>query len=333
MQYIAGLEASGVNVIVMPFFDDQYLKDFYRGKKGKVGLIHYFLRRLSVLKKNTQVDLIWVEKEALPWIPWCIERYAFPRGIPIISDYDDAVFHRYDKSSSAAVRYVLGNKIAKVMKYSTLVVVGNRYLRDYASFSGAENIEVIPTVVDLNAYEVAGREEVARTLRVGWIGTPHTWLELARPTHALLMETLRKSDAIFSAVGASMDASRDGSLEIIPWSEGKEVELIQQMTIGLMPLPETPWARGKCGYKLIQYMACGIPVVASPVGANKDIVDHGVNGFLASTDEEWVDAVGTLLADEKLRREMGAAGRRKVEKHYSLQAWTPKLLAFVKSLQ
>ena len=97
------------------------------------------------------------------------------------------------------------------------------------------------------------------------------------------------------------------------------------MSIGIMPLDDTPWARGKCGYKLIQYMACGIPVIASPVGVNADIVEHGVNGFLANTQAEWREAIRALLGDADLRRQMGAAGRKKVEQHYSLQIWGPRV--------
>jgi glycosyltransferase involved in cell wall biosynthesis len=116
-----------------------------------------------------------------------------------------------------------------------------------------------------------------------------------------------------------------GSLEILPWTEDSEVSLIQSMDIGLMPLPETPWTRGKCAYKLIQYMACGLPVVASPVGVNCEVVEHGVNGFLAATNEEWRSAVETLMSDADLRRRMGNAGRKKVEESYSLQVWGPRV--------
>jgi len=104
------------------------------------------------------------------------------------------------------------------------------------------------------------------------------------------------------------------------------------MDIGIMPLPDSPWARGKCGYKLIQYMACGLPVVASPVGVNRQIVEHGVNGFLAETDDEWREALATLVADPDLRRRMGAAGRKKVEADYSLQVYGPKVAAMLRDV-
>jgi hypothetical protein len=114
--------------------------------------------------------------------------------------------------------------------------------------------------------------------------------------------------------------------------EETEVSAIQSMDIGVMPLTDTPWARGKCGYKLIQYMACGLPVIASPVGVNKDIVEHGVNGFLAETDKEWCSAIETLLSDSELRRRMGAAGRKKVEESYSLQVWGPRVAQMLRGV-
>ena len=129
-----------------------------------------------------------------------------------------------------------------------------------------------------------------------------------------------------------MQPATSGTLEILPWTEETEVSLIQSMDIGVMPLHNTDWARGKCGYKLIQYMACGLPVVASPVGVNKDIVEHGVNGLLAETDAEWRSAIKTLLADAELRRRMGAAGCRKVEEYYSLQIWGPRVAQMLRGV-
>ena len=150
-------------------------------------------------------------------------------------------------------------------------------------------------------------------VRVGWIGTPNTWNAFGKTLHTQINDTLIAHGARFCAVGAELEAGRVGNLELIAWSEDTEVDAIQSMDIGVMPLPDTPWASGKCGYKLIQYMACGLPVVASPVGVNKEIVEHGVNGFLAESDKEWRSAIETLLSDADLRRRMGAAGRKKVE--------------------
>jgi len=284
------------------------------------------------MRVNPAPDVVWVEKEALPWIPWLIERAVLPHGVPIVSDYDDAVFHRYDKHRLGAVRAILGKKIKHVMAASDLVMAGNPYLADHAQRAGSTRVEIVPTVIDLDAYEVRAEVADKDALCVGWIGTPQTWQALAHPVHKVLDPVLTEQSALFLAIGAGMQPETTGTFKILPWSEDTEVSLIQSMDIGVMPLPDTPWTRGKCGYKLIQYMACGVPVVASPVGVNRDIVEHGVNGFLAESDEEWRTAVETLLNDADLRYRMGVAGRKKVEEQYSLQVWGPRVAQMLRSI-
>ncbi|MCD1636363.1 glycosyltransferase family 4 protein [Martelella mediterranea] len=332
MQYLPVLLREGFNVEVAPFFDDAYLDVLYSGQGTRSSTMDYMLQRFRKMRDRPKPDIIWLEKEALPWVPWLIESVILPPRVPIIVDYDDAIFHRYDKHRSVLVRTLLGRKIGKVMAASSLVVAGNSYLGDYARRSGAALVKTVPTVVDPDAYQVRLGSADESCLRVGWIGTPQTWKALANPVHKVIAPLLREQGALFRAVGAGMIGGTNGTLEILPWSEDIEVRLINSMNIGVMPLPDTPWTRGKCGYKLIQYMACGLPVVASPVGVNKDIVEHGVNGFLAETDEEWRSAIETLLLDADLRRRMGTAGRSKVEKHYSLQVWGPRLVQMFRSV-
>lgn len=325
MQYLPSLAREGLSVNVFPFFDDQYLQALYSGQQTRGSTTGYMAQRIKQLWKRPTPDLIWLEYEALPWIPWLIERAVLPRRVPIVSDYDDAVFHRYDKHRRGTVRALLGRKIGRVMAASDLVMAGNPYLADNARRAGAKRVERVPTVVDLEAYDVDPADKSNDTPCIGWIGTPQTWKELAHPVHTVLDPLLMQNRALFRAVGAGMQPETDGTLEIFPWTEDTEVSLIQSMDIGVMPLPDTPWTRGKCGYKLIQYMACGLPVVASPVGVNRDIVEHGVNGFLAESDDEWRAAIKTLLNDADLRQRMGTAGRRKVEEQYSLQVWGPRV--------
>lgn len=331
MQYLPLLAREGLSVQVASFFDDPYLEALYSGRRPRVSTAHYMAQRIKQMMRRPAPDLIWLEYEALPWIPWFIERRLLPLGVPLVSDYDDAIFHRYDRHKHAVVRAFLGRKIERVMACSKLVIAGNPYLHDHARLSGAAQVETVPTVVDLNAYIVDPVIRRRGTPIVGWIGTPQTWTQLAHPIHKVLDPLLAQHHAVFRAVGAGMVPDISGTLEIIPWTEKAEVSLIKGMDIGIMPLPDTPWTRGKCGYKLIQYMACGLPVVASPVGMNCDIVEHGVNGFLAESDDEWRTAIETLLHDADLRRKMGAAGRKKVEETYSLQLWGPRLAQMLRS--
>jgi len=325
MQFERWLERGGFEVDYAPFFDDAYLQRLYGGASNMSALVGYYRERVAQIRRRPQPDLIWIEKEVFPWLPWFLEQSLLPKGIPIVSDYDDAVFHRYDSHRLAPVRWLLGKKIDLVMRSSALVTAGNGYLSERATASGAGHVKIVPTVVDLEHYKLRGSFSTTDKLSVGWIGTPETWSSFALARYKKMQNAVEQNDAVFLAVGAALDRSFCGHLKILPWSEDKEVELIQSMAIGVMPLPDTPWTRGKCGYKLIQYMACGLPVIASPVGVNTEIVEHGVNGFLATTDAEWREALVMLLRDPDLRNRMGAAGRQKVEEQYSLQIWGPRV--------
>jgi len=325
LQYRGRLEDAGFEVEYSALFDDAYLRGLYAGNQSKAAIPSYYRQRVSRLRRNPCPSLIWVEYEALPWVPWMVENALLPKSVPVVSDYDDAVFHRYERHRLAPVRWILGAKIDRIMQRSSLVTAGNSYLSDRAHTSGAQHVEIVPTVVDLEHYNIVKPAAGPFPLRIGWIGSPSTWTEYMAPIMPSLTCVAGVENARISAVGAGRAAKPHQFLDILPWSEETEVASIQAMDIGIMPLTDTPWARGKCGYKLIQYMACGLPVIASPVGVNTEIVEHGVNGFLATTDAEWREALVMLLRDPDLRNRMGAAGRQKVEKQYSLQVWGPRV--------
>lgn len=321
LQYLPSLEAAGFQVEVAPFFDDDYLTDLYSGRRAPLRTLSYFTRRIQRLRKTGGFDLIWIEKEALPWMPWFVERFLLNADIPYVVDYDDAIFHRYDQSVNWFVRTVLGRKIDNVMANAACVFAGNQYLADRAYSAGARRIEIIPTVVDMDRYQGDRIPCSDGKLRLGWIGTPQTWRDVGYPLFVEIADELERAGVIFRAVGASLSGSYNGNLEVIPWSEKTEVESILGMDIGVMPLVDTPWARGKCGYKLIQYMACGLPVIASSVGANSEIVRHGVDGFLADDLVSWRSSILSLCADPSLRAQMGSNAKERVGKKYSLQVW------------
>lgn len=329
MQYRPFLVDCEIDIEFSSFFSEDYLETLYNQQSTKPHIGPAFLKRLSRLRKSNGADILWIEKEALPWFPWLIERAFLPR-VPIVTDYDDAVFHNYDLHRSSIVRATFGRKIDRLMRRSALVMAGNSYLAERATRAGSPWVEIVPTVVDTDRYSVPQRD-AGRPLRIGWIGSPSTWREFMVPRMPVLSDIASAEGARLTAVGSGKAAQGHPLLDNLPWSEDSEALRIQEMDIGIMPLTDTPWARGKCGYKLIQYMACGLPVVASPVGVNTEIIEHGKNGFLVETDEEWRDALVTLLRDGHLRQRMGAEGRRKVENLYSLQVWGPKVAEMLKS--
>ena len=328
LQYIPYLESQGVSIEISPLFSNHYLECLYAGKKAWGEVLQGYLKRLVKLLGVGKYDLLIIEKELFPFLPALAERVLSWLGIPYLVDYDDALFHRYDLNRNLVIRKLLSNKIDSVMRHASVVVVGNDYLADRARRAGAKNVVTIPTVVDDTRYRVADSKP-SGDLVVGWIGTPKTskYLEPLIP----LFEGLRQDQRIrIVAVGARAEDFPAGSLEVWEWSEESEIERIQQFDVGIMPLPDSPWERGKCGYKLIQYMACGKPVIASPVGVNASLVEHGINGYLADTDEAWLVCLTAMFKLSSSEREsMGRMGRLKVEGDYSLRSQAPRLLELI----
>jgi glycosyltransferase involved in cell wall biosynthesis len=324
LQFAGNLRAASINLQVAPLLDNSYLDATFSGlAASKMSLARSYARRFGHMLRGCAADGVWLQYEFFPYLPAFFETLALPRSIPFVVDYDDAIFHQYDQHKSPIVRAVLGGKLKPLLRRADLAICGNAYLRDYAA-QYCRRTEIVPTVVDTNVYGTAPAPGADRPITVGWIGSPSTWT-FVKPLVPLLMEAAQRRNLAIRIVGAGPQADVPPLFEFLPWSETDEVTLIQGMDIGIMPLPDEPWAQGKCGYKLIQYMACGLPVIASPVGINSDIVDHGENGFLASTPQEWAAAIAVLVGDSGLRRAMGAAGRLKIERAYSLAVHGPRL--------
>ncbi|MCU7850083.1 MAG: glycosyltransferase family 4 protein [Candidatus Thiodiazotropha sp. (ex Lucinoma kastoroae)] len=324
-QYLPFLKNSGIDVTVSPLFSDAYLKAFYgAGSKSPSLVLKAYWKRLKQLIQIQKFDLLWIEYEIFPWLPATFEQMIKRRGIPYTVDYDDAIFHRYDHASSTLIRYILGKKIDHVMRHSALVTAGNSYLVARAKVAGANHVMQLPTVVDTSRYRCKNATDNAY-FTVGWIGSPTTapYLELLRSPLQKLANVLPLR---LLTIGGAIDAIPGVKMMSLTWSEANETEKLQQFDVGVMPLHDDLWERGKCGYKLIQYMACGLPVVASPVGVNTQLVEHGVTGFHADTEDAWIAALTQLSNDLQLRSEMGLKGRIKVENDYSLSVMAPKLV-------
>ena len=330
-QYLPYLNQHGVDVEISPLFDDAYVKGLYIRKVSRLQVVLAYIQRLRQIFNVRSYDLIWVEKEVLPWVPAFLELLLLRRTRPLVVDYDDAVFHRYDKHRSALVRWVLGRKIDWIMAASDVVIAGSEYLVERARLAGARRIEKLPTVVDLHRYSSLPIRRIENVLTIGWIGSPGT-------AHYLLplISVFRLLHENFTvrvvAIGAKNCAEFDDLIEVLPWSEDTEATLLSQIDIGIMPLPDEPFERGKCAYKLIQYMAVSKPIVASPVGENVNVVRPGVNGFLATLESEWLSALSKLCNDAALRERFGQAGHDIADQMYSLSVTAPRLLGLFHSV-
>ncbi|MCS6914171.1 MAG: glycosyltransferase family 4 protein [Myxococcales bacterium] len=330
LQYLPYLEAHGVQCTVSPLLGDDYLAECLAGRRAPArSVMAALVRRAGALLLAGRHDLTVVHYEALPYLPAALERALLRR--PYLCDYDDAIFHIYDQHRSALVRRLLGGKISHLMARSAGVVCGSRYLLDYAR---ARHTRVcwLPTVVDLSLYPVAPPPRPPRPFTIGWIGSPSTAAYLTALAPALA-QLASEGPLRLLLIGSGAVCMPGVPVTVRPWVQNREIADLGEMDVGVMPLPDTPWARGKCGFKLIQYMAAFLPVVASPVGANCDIVTaHGPdqNGMLAQGTDEWVAALRRLRDDPLLRLRLGRAGRAAVQARYCLAVSAPRLLDFLR---
>jgi glycosyltransferase involved in cell wall biosynthesis len=253
-----------------------------------------------------------------PYLPWTFERLLWPRRTPLLLEFDDAIWLTFAHRA----------KLQAACARADMVLVGNDELAAFARGS-ARRVTVVPTTIDMARYPAAPPPPAdGRPLRLGWIGLRYNLEYLA-----LLAPALRRLAA--AGVPVELRVISSGPPEgpewhgvpVVhrPWSEAGEVAEIQACDVGLMPLPDDAWARGKCGLKLLQFMAAGRPVVASPVGVNARIVQDGENGLLAADEARWESALLLLAGDPGLRRRLGAAGRDTVEREYSLSGWATRL--------
>jgi glycosyltransferase involved in cell wall biosynthesis len=323
-QFQCGLAAEGIELNIQSLLDNSYLQRSFDGCRPSFRHVLYaYYRRYKVLRHAKTFDLAIVHCELLPFLPGWLERLLLQ--IPIIYDCDDAFYLRYRSGPYRLLGFILGGKADRLMAMSVAVTAGNTFLTDYAS-RFCSNVALLPSVVDTEHYRpsvLSSFQLVSAPFTIGWIGSPSTahYLDLiVQPLEQLSLHLPVR----LLVVGGSAPAI--SGVEVIQkiWSLEQEVQLIQQFDVGVMPLPDTPWSRGKCAYKLIQCMACGIPVVASCVGANVEVVGPNC-GLLVQTPGEWLDAFMRLASDPALRQLLGQNARHMVQQRYSLKSALPIL--------
>jgi glycosyltransferase involved in cell wall biosynthesis len=280
-------------------------------------LLKFYLARFFTLFSLYKYDKVVIEKELFPYFFSWFEKILSLLKVKYIVDYDDAIFHNYDLNPNKLIVFFLKNKIYNVMKYSNCVIAGNDYLALKAKQSGARKVVLLPTAIDVNKYKIKENFN-NKTVVIGWIGTPSTF-KYIKKFEPIFMKLKNMYDIELHIVGAKRDSQCCKEIKFFDWSEESEVDLISKFDIGVMPLENSPWELGKCSYKLIQYMGCGIPVIASSVGMNKTVVVNNKNGFLVNDDNEWIQKLSELITDKKLRANQGAIGRKMVTEKFSFQ--------------
>lgn len=329
-QFLPYYQGAGFTCKVSPLFNDNYLQKLYtQGSVGKLNIALCYIKRLAVLFTIPFYNIVIIEKELFPYLPSTTEKMLMFLGVKYIVDYDDAIFHNYNLHPNSLIRKALQNKISHVMRNAFAVVAGNDYIASYARQSKAKEVVIIPTVINTNTYTVK-QWRAGKKIVIGWIGSPTTLKYL----HSLLpvfKKLIARYNIEIHIVGGQKGIGLDGYEMVHQWSEAEEINLIKNFDIGIMPLENSPWEAGKCGYKLIQYMGCGIPVVGTPVGVNDYIIKHGINGYKATTIEEWFVYLDILITNDSDRIKMGKEGRRLAETEFDISGAFTKWVTLLQS--
>ena len=311
--YLPGLRDRGVDVDVAPLLgDDSLAHRFSEGKVSFPAVIGGYLRRSAQLMRQGGYQVAWVQGELTPLLPGWIDR-ALVR-LPYVYDFDDAFYLKYPQRGGL-VAGILGSKFDDFIGGAAVTVAGNGTLADHAS-RFCSDVRIVPTVVDHNRYLKADLVRHDGIFNVGWIGSPSSIRCLkvvVEPLRALAAE----GPVRLTVIGGLASPIEGVEVVNLPWSEATEVDHIRRFNVGIMPLEDEPWTRGKCAFKLIQYMACGVPAIGSAVGANREVLASGA-GFLASSDADWLQALRQVRDDPESARVMGERGRAKVRENYSL---------------
>ena len=334
-QWAPCLAESGISVSFHPFADEALSSLLQR--RGRT--LRKFLLTLSAFRRRALLTatlpsgrLVFLHRAACLAGPPVVERWLKRRGHRVVYDFDDAIYLLHSAAANRALSWLKQpGKTATICRLSDHLVVGNSYL---AAWAKAHNdaVTVVPTSIDTDAYSVRPTKPAGSPVVVGWTGssTSQTYLEAFAP---MVRQLLAGNDVQLRVISSREPAMPGIEYSWRPWSPESEVRELAEFDVGIMPMPDEEWALGKCALKALQYMAMGIATVASPVGANKDVITHGVNGLLASTEADWLECIGSLAASPDLRARLGVAARRTVEERFSMRRSASALASVIRGLK
>lgn len=333
-QYFNFFKNNSIEFDQEPFLDDNIWGVFY--KKGNFhkkifGIIKGIFKRHLIILKFYKYDFLFLHREACfigpAYFEWLYTKVCKKK---IIYDFDDAIWLRDVSEVNNSLAWLKrSKKTNKIIKFSSIVIGGNDYLVDFAKRIN-QNAFVIPTTIDMN-YHKNQKEfnsiDKNVKVRIGWTGSITT-----NRHFEMLIPTLKKIDAKYQdKIEFYTISNKEIELSGLPilfkkWEKEIEIIDLSLIDIGIMPLPEDAWSKGKCGFKGLQYMALAIPSIMSPVGVNTEIIKDGINGFLASSEDEWIEKLSKLIESKELRDKIGKAGRKTIEEKYSVEANKQKYL-------
>jgi glycosyltransferase involved in cell wall biosynthesis len=334
-QYLKILEEKGFTLSFQSFWDEKAWAILYKSGfffQKAIGFIKGKARRVAILFQLAKIDFVFIHRECLPIGPpiieWIIAKILEKK---IIYDFDDAIWLPNTSKENRLVALVKWHgKVASICRWSYKVSCGNAYLADYARQFN-DSVIINPTTIDaltLHNPSLYKQKKESLSVTIGWTGTHSTlpYLQFLVPVLEKLGNKFHRNVRLLIIANKKPELKLK-FIDFIPWSKQTEVEDLLQMDIGVMPLSDDRWAKGKCGFKALQYMALEIPTIASPVGVNGFIIDHGVNGFLASTHQEWFTVLENLILNHELRKKIGPHGREKVIASYSVTSNSSNFLS------
>ena len=331
-QYLDYFLNCGFNISVKPFFTDDYVYRLYHHKTvSPFFLASRYLNRIWNVLQLQRGSFIYIEYELLPYFPAWFEAYLNWRRFDYVVDYDDAIFHNYDGNKKNIIKFLFRNKIPQVIKRASKVITGSEYLTRFAHTYN-KNVFEIPTSVDFNKYQTVAPAPKSNIFTIGWIGTPSSGknvLEILPAIQRFLSQYT--SQLVLIGFDKTLSHLFNGlNVVIKDWNSDTEISLIKTFDVGIMPLSDTPFNRGKCGFKLIQYMACGIPTIFSPLVANVNINRNNLN-LAAEIRDDWFKCLVQVYEQQTYFKEVvGSDNKLLVKDYYSIQANSEKLISVFK---
>jgi glycosyltransferase involved in cell wall biosynthesis len=322
-QYYELLNEKGIDYDIKPFLSNEIWDILYlpgRFLKKAFGILGGLFKRFFLLFKLKQYDYIFIHREATPIGPSFFEYFA-SRWLKkkIIYDFDDAIWIPNFSEANSFFSFLKGyGNVHKICSYAYKISCGNEYLCDYAKQFN-KNVVYNPTTIDTNNYHNRVKDQSGEEFVIGWTGS-HSTIRYIGEIVPVLSKLEKKYTFTFRVISDFKPEFELNSLEYVKWKKESEIEDLLGFNIGIMPLVNDKWANGKCGFKALQYMSLGIPALVSPVGVNSRIVDHGLNGFICDTPEEWETSIETLLKNRETLGEMSKQTRKKIINHYSVKS-------------
>lgn len=331
--YISALEKAGYEIVFSNIINENEDAVFYsRGKylaKLRI-VIKSFFHRLHDIKTAKTCDLIFIYREAFMLGTTYFEKRLAKTGKPIIFDFDDSIWLNDTSEGNQNLSWLKKpEKTAKICQLASVVTVGNQYLADYAKDFN-KSIFVLPTTINTDYHKKYETNTGKDSICIGWTGTTTTIKHFETAIPVLLRLKEKFGQKIYFKVIVNTDTwEKDIDVNHVKWTSENEIQDLNEFDIGIMPLPDDQWSRGKCGFKGLQCMAMAIPVIMSPVGVNKEIIQSGENGFLAESETEWFDVLSELIENADLRHRVGQTGRKTVEEKYSVSFWESQFVNLI----